>query len=156
MKNILAAILCFLVLSAASQDKTETKGLNVYGRDGKTIIAKVLVDASVKSNLFLVKSIQKKDSIGNYITTFYLGNKETAPLLNIRLLLRFNKPVTSVMPSFTTAFNNINGLSDDHSTYVFKSGRLERDSRSAIVISFTIKSKDTIVTEISGLDGVLQ
>ena len=156
MKNILAAILCFLVLSVASQDKTETKGLNVYGRDGKTIIAKVLVDASVKSNLFLVKSIQKKDSIGNYITTFYLGNKETAPLLNIRLLLRFNKPVTSVMPSFTTAFNNINGLSDDHSTYVFKSGRLERDSRSAIVISFTIKSKDTIVTEISGLDGVLQ
>jgi hypothetical protein len=60
------------------------------------------------------------------------------------------------MPSFTTAFNNINGLSDDHSTYVFKSGRLERDSRSAIVISFTIKSKDTIVAEISGLDGVLQ
>jgi len=156
MKNLLAAVLCFCALGALSQDKTEPKVLNVYGQDGKTVIAKVLVDASVKSNLFLVKSIRKKDSIGSYITTFYLGNKETAPLLNIRLLLRFNTPVTSVMPSFTTAFNNINGLSDDHSTYVFKSGRLERDSRSAIVISFTIKSKDTIVTEISGLDGVLQ
>jgi hypothetical protein len=156
MKNLLAVVLCFWALGALSQDKTEPKAVNVYGQDGKTLIAKVLVDASVKSNLFLVKSIQKKDSIGNYITTFYLGNKETAPLLNIRLLLRFNKPVTTVMPSFTTAFNNINGLSDDHSTYVFKSGRLERDSRSAIVISFTIKSKDTIVAEISGLDGVLQ
>jgi hypothetical protein len=156
MKNLLATVLCFWALGALSQDKTEPKAISVFGRDGKTIIAKVLVDTSVKSNLFLVKSIRKKDSIGNYITTFYLGNKETAPLLNIRLLLRFNKPVTSVMPSFTTAFNNINGLSDDHNTYVFKSGRLERDSQSAIVISFAIKSKDTIVTEISGLDGVLQ
>jgi hypothetical protein len=156
MKNLLATVLCFLALSAASQDKTETKELNVYGRDGKTIIAKVLVDASVKSNLFLLKSIQKKDSTNNYITTFYLGNKETSSLLNIRLVLKFNKPVTAVTPAFTMAFNNVNGLSEDHNTYLFKSGRLERDSGSAIVISFTIKSKEKVVTEISGLDGVLQ
>jgi hypothetical protein len=156
MKNILAAVLYFLTLSAASQDKAETKKLNVYGRDGKTIIARVLVDASVKNNLFLIKSIQKKDSTNNYITTFYLGNKETDALLNAKLLLSFNKPVTAVTPSFTTAFNNVSGLSEDHNTYIFKAGRLERDPGSAIVISFTIISKEKIVTELSGLDGILQ
>ena len=156
MKNILTAIFCFWTLCASSQAKTETKELNVYDRDGKTVIAKVLVDASVKSNLFLIKSVQKKDSTNNYITKFYLGNKGIDPVLNMRMLLRFNRPVVSVMPSFATAFNNMNGLSEDHNTYVFKAGRLERDPGSVIVISFTIKSKDRIVTEISGLDGVLQ
>ncbi|HTD40118.1 MAG TPA: hypothetical protein VK671_05820 [Mucilaginibacter sp.] len=156
MKNLVAAILCFLTLCASSQDKTDKKEINVYGRDGKTVIARVLVDATVKNNLFLIKTIQKKDSANNYITKFYLGNKGTDPVLNMRLLLRFSKPVTSVMPSFSTAFNNMNGLSEDRNTYVFKAGRLERDAGSVIVISFTIKSKDRIVTEISGLDGVLQ
>ena len=150
-------ILCSLALGASSQTKTaEVKELNVYGHDGKTLIAKVIADPNAHSNLFLIKSVQKKDSVNNFVTHFYLGNKGTGPLLNIRLLLKFSEPVNSVEPSFTTSFNSLNGLAEDHNTYSFKAGRLERDAGSVIVISFTVKSKDRVVTEISGLDGILQ
>jgi hypothetical protein len=155
MKGLLAAVLCFYAFAVAAQSKTsEGKELNVYARDGKTVIAKVIVNSSASSKLFLIKSIQKKDT-ANYITTFYLGNKETGPLLDTRILLRFSKSVTSVTPSFSSAFHNMDGLAEDHNTYVFKAGRLERDAGSVIVISFVIKSKDRIVTEISGLDGII-
>ena len=157
MKRLVVIALCFLALATSSQTKTgESKKLSVYGRDGKTLIAKVITDPNTISKLFLIKSIQKQDSANNYVTHFYLGNKETGPLQNIRLLLKFSKSVNSVEPSFTTSFNSLNGLAEDHNTYVFKAGRLERDAGSVIVISFTIKSKDRIVTEISGLDGILQ
>src|SRR3954465_1949692 len=128
MKNLLVAALCFLVLSASSQDKAGIKELSVYGQDGKTAIAKVLVDASFKSNLFLIKSIQKKDSIGNYITTFYLGNKETTPVAGIKILMKFSKPVIDVTPdNFSSAFNTIKGMSDDRLQYIFKAAPLNRD-----------------------------
>ena len=77
-------------------------------------------------------------------------------MTGVRILLKFSKPVVSVMPHFSTAFKSMNGLAEDHNTYVFKAGRLERDAGSAVVIYFTIKSKDRILTEISGLDGLLQ
>ncbi|MBV8391136.1 MAG: hypothetical protein JO080_15125 [Mucilaginibacter sp.] len=156
MKSFFTAILILCTLIVFAQEKSTQKELNVYARDGKTVIAKVLLDSAVKNNLFLIKSIQKKDSTNNYITSFYFGNKETSPLTDIRILLEFSKPVISVMPHFTTAFKAMNGLSDDHNTYMFKAGRLERDAGSSIVIYLTIKSKDRVVTEISGLDGVLQ
>lgn len=156
MKTLLAVIICLWAHVVSSQDKTVIKDLSVYSRDGESVIAKVLVEAKAKGNLFLIKATQKKDSTNNYITRFYLGNKGSGPVLHMRLLLRFTKPVIAVTPSFTTAFNNMSGLSEDHNTYTFKSGRLERDSGSVIVISFTIKSKERMVTEISGLDGILQ
>lgn len=156
MKGLLVAVLCFYALVVVSQSKTgEGKELNVYARDGKTVIAKVIVNSPASSKLFLIKSIQKKDTTNSYITTFYLGNKETGPLLDERILFKFNKPVTSVTPSFSSAFHNMDGLAEDHNTYVFKAGRLERDAGSVIVISFVIKSKDRVITEISGLDGVI-
>jgi hypothetical protein len=156
MKGLLIAVFCFYAFAVAAQSKTsEGKELNVYARDGKTVIAKVIANSPTSSKLFLIKSIQKKDTANNYITTFYLGNKETGPLLDTRILLRFSKPVTTVTPSFSAAFNNMDGLAEDHNTYVFKAGRLERDAGSVIVISFVIKSKDRAVTEISGLDGIV-
>jgi len=149
-------MLCFCTLGAWSQNRTsDAKEINVYGRDGKTVIAKVIIDSPSEGKLFLIKSIQKRDTANNYTTVFYLGNKEKTPILDAKILLQFSKPVISVAPSFTTAFNNINGLSDDHITYIFKAGRLERDAGSAIVISFTIISKDKIVAEISGLAGII-
>jgi hypothetical protein len=156
MKGLLTAVLCFYAFAVAAQSKTgEGKELNVYVRDGKTVIAKVIINSPASSRLFLIKSIQKKDTANNYITTFYLGNKETGPLLDTRILLRFSKPVTSVTPSFSAAFHNMDGLAEDHNTYVFKAGRLERDAGSVIVISFVIKSKDRVISEISGLDGII-
>jgi hypothetical protein len=156
MKRLLIIMLCFYALGAIAQSKTNTaKQLNVYGRDGKTVIGRVIVNTTSASKLFLLKSTQKKDSANNYITTFYLGNKETTPLLDARILMKFSKPVIDVMPTFSAAFNSLSGLSDDHITYIFKAGRLDRDPGSVVVISFDIKSKDRVITEISGLDGIV-
>lgn len=156
MRDLLIAIFCLCTIVASGQDKSTPKEWNAYGRDGKTIIAKVLVNNDAKSKLFLIKSIQREEGSNSYFTTIYLGNKEAGPLTDLRILLKFSKPVISVMPHFATAFKSMNGLAEDHNTYVFKAGRLERDAGSAIVIYFTIKSKDRVVTEISGLDGILQ
>ncbi len=156
MKSFLTATLWLCTNIAFAQDKSSTKELNAYGRDGRTVIAKVVANGATKSDLLLIKTIQEEDIFKNYVTTLYFGNKETGPLTGTRIVLKFSKPVISVMPHFTTAFKSVNGLSDDHNTYLFKAGRLERDAGSAIVIYFTIKSKDRIVTEISGLDGLLQ
>lgn len=156
MKSLLTAILLLCTVMVPAQDKSAQKELNAYGRDGKIIIAKVLLNNSAKSNLFLIKTIQREESENSYVTTIYFGNKGTGALTNLRILLKFSKPVISVMPHFATAFKNVTALADDHNTYLFKACRLERDAGSAIVIYFTIKSKDRIITEISGLDGILQ
>ena len=156
MKRLLIIILCFWVVNTRSQSTGQVKELNVYGENGKSVIGKVIVNATTTTKLFLLKSIQKKDTVNNYVTTFYFGNKETTPLLEARILMKFSKPVIDVMPSFSAAFNSVNGLSDDHLTYVFKAGRLERDPGSVVIISFTIKSKGRVVTEISGLDGIVR
>ncbi len=156
MRKLLAFILCTWVVGTMAQSKTNAvKPLNVYGRDGKTVIAKVIVNTGAATKLFLLKSVQRKDTSNNYITTFYLGNKETTPLLDARILMKFSKPIVDVTPSFSAAFNSVNGLSDDHVTYIFKAGRLDRDPGSAVVISFAIKSKEKSIAEISGLDGVI-
>lgn len=154
MRTLLIIIFCFWAFAANAQNKPGE--VNIYGHDGKSVIGKVLISPEVKSKLLLLKSMQKKDTSNTYTTTFYLGNKETGPVLNARIVLQFNNPVAKVSPSFATAFNNMSGLSDDHKTYVFKAGRLDRDPGSVVVISFTIKSRERIVTEISGLDGMLQ
>lgn len=157
MRNLLIIILCFWIVDVKSQSKTsDVKELNVYGHDGKSVIGKLIVNTSVPTKLFLLKSIQKKDTSDNYITTFYLGNKEATPLAAARIFMKFNKPVITVTPSFSAAFNNVNALADDHLTYFFKASQLNRDPGSVVVISFTIKSSEKVTAEISGLDGVLQ
>jgi hypothetical protein len=159
MKQLLIVVLCFSMLYAKGQNTnrsktTGVKELNIYGSNAN-FVGKLIINTSVKTNLFLLKSTQKKDTSNNYITKFYLGNRDTIPITGVKILMKFSKPVKAVMPSFSAAFNVINGISDDHISYIFKAGQLNRDAGSVIVISFTIKSKDKIATEISGLDGVL-
>lgn len=154
MKRLLIIILCFWAIGARSQGKVST--LKVYEEDGKTVIGKILVNAGIPTKLLLLKSVQKKDTSDNYSTTFYLGNKETTPLLDARILMKFNKAVIAVKPEFSAAFNSMNGLADDRMTYSFKAGRLDRDPGSVVIISFTVKSKEKVITEISGLDGIAQ
>jgi len=156
MQNFLTAIFLLCTVVVTAQDKSTPKEYNAYDRDGKTIVAKVLINAGIKSKLFLIKSLQRESTGNSYVTTLYFGNKETGPLTDTRILLKFSKSVTSVMPHFATAFKSTNGLAEDHNTYTFKAGRLERDAGSAVVIYFTIKSKDRTVTEVSGIDGILQ
>ncbi len=156
MKSLLTTVLALCTVIVTAQDKSAPKEYNAYDRDGKTIVAKVLVNAGIKSKLFLIKSLQRESTGNSYVTTLYFGNKETGPLTDTRILLKFSKPVVSVMPHFATAFKSTNGLAEDHNTYSFKAGRLERDAGSVVVIYFTIKSKDRVIIEVSGLDGILQ
>jgi hypothetical protein len=146
-------LLCLWVFCANAQNKATE--VSIYGEDGKTVIGKVIIDANSKTNLLLLHTAQKTDTAGNKIITFYLGNKATTPLLDARILMKFSKPVIEVMPSFSAAFNSINGLAEDHMTYTYKAGRLERDPGSVVIISFSVKSKGKVITEISGLDGVM-
>ena len=154
MKRLLIIVLCFWVVGARAQSTEQGKELTIYGDDGKAVIGKVITGA--KTNLFLLHTIQKRDTANNYIITFYLGNKNTGPLLDARILFKFNKPVISVTPAFSAAFTSTSGLSEGHMVYVFKAGRLERDPGSVVIISFTVKSKVKVITEISGLDGIEQ
>jgi hypothetical protein len=154
MKRLLIIMLCFWVIGASAQSTEQGKGLAIYGDDGKAVIGKVIIGA--KTNLLLLHTIQKRDTANNYIITFYLGNKDTGPLLDAKILFKFNKPVISVAPAFSAAFTSTNGLSDDRMAYLFKAGRLERDPGSVVIISFTVKSKEKVNTEISGLDGIEQ
>lgn len=133
----------------------QQKEVNVYGHDGRSLIAKLTTNTAAPSHIFLLKAIQKKDS-SNYITTFYFGNKDTSAVNNIKIVLRFNKPVISVQPKFLAVFNHVGGLSDEHVIYLFKAGQLKRDPGSPVVISFIIKSKERVVTDIFGTDGGLK
>ncbi|HEY4198690.1 MAG TPA: hypothetical protein VGM63_24285 [Mucilaginibacter sp.] len=154
MKSLLIIMLCFYMLGASAQNAEQGKELTIYGNDGKSVIGKVITGA--KTNLLLLHTTQKMDSENNYIITFYLGNKNTGPLLDARILMRFSKAVLSVKPAFSAAFTSTSGLSDDHLTYIYKAGRLERDPGSVVIISFAVKSKGKVITEISGLDGLEQ
>lgn len=156
MNKLLLAVLCFWTLGATAQDKPSApREVGIYAQDGKTLIGKVVVSAP-GADLFLLKSVQNKDMLNHYLTTFYFGNKQTGPSADVRILLVFNKPVIAVTPSFSTAFNSVSGLAEDHLSYLFKAGRLDRDAASAVVISFAIESEEKIITRIDGLEGVLQ
>lgn len=153
MKQLLIILLCFVTLNAGAQT-AGTKELNIYSNNGRAVIGKLIVNTAAESKLFLLTATQRKDSSNHYITTFYFGNKEKTPLSSVKILMKFSKPVVGVSPSYSMAFNNVKGISDDHTAYFFKAGPLNRDPGSVVVISFVIKSKDKISTEITGLDGV--
>ena len=67
MKSFLTAIISLSVVLVFAQDKSTQKELSAYGRDGKTIIAKVLLNNSAKSKLFLIKTIQTKEERANLV-----------------------------------------------------------------------------------------
>ncbi|MGN6640412.1 MAG: hypothetical protein ACTHJ8_15990 [Mucilaginibacter sp.] len=153
MRRLPFIIVClFLATGLYAQQKE----FNVYGRDGKPLIAKLIVNLAQASHISLLKAIQKKDTSNNYITTFYFGNKDTSAVANAKIVLKFNKQVISVEPTFLAAFNHVGGLSDEHTLYLFKAGQLKRDPGSPVIISFAIKSKERVTTDIYGADGELK
>ncbi|MDB5135997.1 MAG: hypothetical protein JWP37_2600 [Mucilaginibacter sp.] len=161
MKRLLLIVSCFFVLHAQSQSKLDSnknrvKYINIYGEDANVAIGKILVNTGTKTGLFILKVIQAKNAANNYTTTFYFGNKDTVAVSYVKIYMHFTKPINVITPSFSAAFNTVKGVADDHLSYIFKATRLNRDPGSVVVISFTIKSREKIVTEISGADGVLQ
>src|SRR5581483_3953454 len=110
MHRLLTAILFFTVFTASSQSNTREQ--HVYDRDGKTLVCRLVINKAVHSRLYLVKWVQKRDSARNYVTMFYLGNKDTLPVSPVKIVLKFNKAVYSVKPSYISTFNSIIGLAD--------------------------------------------
>jgi hypothetical protein len=161
MKRLLLIMSCFFLLHAQSQSKIDSnkngvKYINVYGKDANAAVGKIVVNPGAKTGLFILKAIQVKNAANNYITTFYFGNKDTVAISYVKIHMHFTKPVIEVAPSFSAAFNTVKGISEDHLSYIFKAARLNRDPGSVVVISFTIKSREKIATEIAGADGLLQ
>lgn len=152
MRKLPFVIVCLLLAMGLYAQQKETI---VYGRDGKSPIARLTINL-VPSHIFLLKAIQKKDTSNSYITTFYFGNKDTSAVNNVKIVLKFNKPVSAVQPTFLAAFNHVGGLSDEHNLYLFKAGQLKRDPGSPVIISFVIKSKERVTTDIYGADGELK
>lgn len=154
MRKLPFVISCLFLFTA--QIYAQQKEINVYGHDGRLLIAKLTINLAQPSHIFLLKAIQKRDTSNSYVTTFYFGNKDTAAVAHAKIVLKFNKQVLSVEPTFLAAFNHVGGLSDEHNLYLFKAGQLRRDPGSPVVISFVIKSKERIITDIFGADGELK
>lgn len=74
----------------------------------------------------------------------------------VQIMMKFSEPVISVTPDFSEAFETVIAISDDHTGYLFKAARLNRDPGSVVAVSFIIKSRTRITTEIIGLDGELK
>jgi hypothetical protein len=153
MKNLVALILCFCGLNAGAQNTREIK---VYDREGKFVECRLIVNTEKPTKLFLIKSVQKRDNPGNYITQIYIGNKDTLPVTPVEIMFKFSAAVINITPSYAQAFNAVIAISDDHTGYLFKAARLNRDSGSVIAVSLIIKSKERITIEIKGLDGELK
>ncbi|HVS91877.1 MAG TPA: hypothetical protein VHE59_07605 [Mucilaginibacter sp.] len=154
MRFMLFSLLCLCASHAFAQ--SDTARINVYDREGKFVECRLIVNKAKPMHLFLLKSVQKRDSARNYITRIYIGNKDNKPVAPVGIIMKFSRPVISVMPSYTEAFTAVIAISDDHTGYLFKVAQLNRDPGSPVAVSFIIKSKERITTEIMGLDGELK
>ncbi|HVW14543.1 MAG TPA: hypothetical protein VHB54_11985 [Mucilaginibacter sp.] len=154
MKHLALIALCIWCCRAVAQN--DTTHVNVYDREGKFVECKLVVNKAKQRHLFLLKSVQKRDSARNYITRIYTGNKDNKPIAPVEIMMKFSQPVISVMPSYSEAFTAVIAISDDHTGYLFKVAQLNRDPGSPVAVSFMIKSKERITTEIMGLDGELK
>ncbi|MBS1502551.1 MAG: hypothetical protein JST32_10845 [Bacteroidetes bacterium] len=154
MQRLLIILSCLCASHAIAQ--SDTARINVYDREGKFIECKLVVNKAKTRNLFLLKSVQKRDSARNYITRIYIGNKDNKPVAPVEIMMKFSQPIISVMPSYSEAFTAVIAISDDHTGYLFKVAQLNRDPGSPVAVFFMIKSKERITTEIMGLDGELK
>lgn len=157
MKSLLVLPLLFIVAISNSQitnkiDKVET--LKIY--NGKVEIGKIIITPTLKTKIFLIKSTQKKDTSGVYITTFYFGNNDNLPLFGVKMVLNFDYPVYSCSQAVGSGISSAWGLSENKKTYTYMASQVNRSPFSeSIIMSFTIKSAEKIKTQILGIDGIL-
>ncbi len=132
----------------------EVENLNIYGH-GKTIIGKVIVNQSFKSEIFLLKSIQEKDTLGNYITTLSFTNKEEAPLLGVKIELNFNKPILKI-DDLVSGSNISSVYKNGNTTFLFHASSISTGPFNNPPLTFKIFSKERILVNIKGIDGIIQ
>ena len=162
MKYYLTHLLIFVtIFSFAQQPKVnnikEVKTLNIYGGNNKTVIGKIIVNQTLQTKIFLINYSQTKDSLGIYTTIFNLGNNENFPLFGGNFSLQFDKPVISADGSPLSSGMSIStSLDADKMNYTFKAGQINRPFEGNILISFVIKSTQSTLVTIKGIDGVLK
>ena len=162
MKSLPTIMLILCSFSLIAQNKInnkikEVKNLNIYG-NGKTIIGKIIINQTIKTKIFLLGSSQVKDSSGNFTTVLEFGNEEAIPFFNGDFFFQFDQPVISVEPHLTVGMSLSYGLSDDHKSFFFTAGQINRPfGNGNILIYFTIQSATKVKVVIAkGVDGILK
>lgn len=118
-------------------------------------IAKIVVNQTIETKLYFIKSTQEKDKSGYYITSIYVGNKDRLPYFGADLRVDFDNPIDSAGQSgFSSALGLEFGITGPK-TYIFKASQINRYINSTLVAVFFFKSKEKISFTITGLDGNL-
>ncbi|SDT60988.1 hypothetical protein SAMN05216490_4310 [Mucilaginibacter mallensis] len=161
MRSFFTIMLSAFLFHASAQNTYnnkigEVKELKIYGSDAKIVIGKIIVNETLETKLYLINSTQLKDDSNYYVTKFNFGNNQSVALFGAKITMKFNKPVLFVnFGGFSTATAMGFGISADKTSYVFKAQQINRDPDNHVIITFIIKSKERITTEVSGVDGIL-
>nr|WP_294793326.1 hypothetical protein [uncultured Mucilaginibacter sp.] len=129
--------------------------LNINGNDTKVSIGKIIIQETLQTKLYLIKSEQKRDSTG-YLTTFYFGNNERLPLFGTAILIKLDSKIITVNLQLAgLAMYVTRGIQSDNKSYLLKAQQINRDADSSTIIVITVKTENQIHADIYGLDGVL-
>lgn len=158
MKNIFVLGALFLTINLNGQivnKINKVKELKIYG-NSKVEIGTIIVNPTLATKIFLLKSIQTLDSSGVYTTIFILGNNEKLPLFGLDVSLQFNAPIISCEHNSGVSMSIYESMSQDKKGYYLKVSQINRQPwAEPEILRFTIKSFTKIKTTINGIDGKL-
>ncbi|RKR82654.1 hypothetical protein BDD43_2839 [Mucilaginibacter gracilis] len=151
--------LCFLKLTLANAQNIynnqigEVKELNIYSKDAKINIGKVIINKTEKVKITLLSSYQIKETTGTFITAFCIGNNDSNTMFSLKLKLVFSAPVDSVdVKGLQVYLGNFPELQEDKLSFYFSSPSIQASYYNKSQLIFIIKSKYKIETTITGID----
>lgn len=74
MKPFLAILLCLCTLQGIAQ--SDTSRVDVYDRAGKFVECRLIIKKAKPMRLFLLHSVQRRDTARNYITRIYVATRK--------------------------------------------------------------------------------
>jgi hypothetical protein len=164
MKPHILLLTCLLLSISSLAQKTYNNKidhldeLNIYGKNNKVIVGKIIIKKTLESKLYLISSNSEIDSLNNYLTTIWLGNHEKVPLFGPEVFLEFSKPVMNVNPGpfgGGTFWGRQDTLTTDKLNYYFRAQQVTPLYPNQAKLRFRIYSKEKISVKISGVAGEL-
>lgn len=151
MKQLLTIVLILSFNLSYSQitnkiGKVET--LKIYG-NSKVEIGQIIIIENTKYKLYLAGYESKRDSSGNYLTTYLFTNKENTTIYNVELDVEFNQPVIDANCKFMTGMIS-SGLNDSKTLYSATSNQILSK-----YFSISVISKAPLISKFRGVDGKL-
>jgi hypothetical protein len=131
------------------------KELIVNNPNTNISIAKLIINESLPTKMYLIKIIQK-DSANWWYTSIYLGNNNLKlPVFGVDLNFKFNNHPDSVGRKGAAVEMDLYYGFTDPLNYQYKSAQIIRRFNNALVVVFFFKSRKRLFTTISGIDGLL-